>query len=222
MNLIDPEWLVHIATGMLLLGYFIRDELRLRLMIIAATATFNFYYWLVPDPPLWDSVIGGILMIAVNLFVLAQVMLDRTTFRLSDEEKRLFRAFGTLSPGQFRRLLKVARWRVGDGEALTRQGEPAGKLSYIFDGAIEVEKGSNRFRLPEGNFVGEVAFVLGGGATATTRAPKGTRYVEWDARDLRRLGEKYPALGNGLSALLTRDLAGKLTESYRPPDALPA
>ncbi len=233
MTFFDPEWLVRIATAMLLIAYFIRDELKLRLMIIAATLVFNLYYWLVPDPPLWESVIGGFLMVGVNLYVLFQVLLDRTTFRMSDEEKRLFAAFETLSPGQFRRILKTAEWRrveettklreveSAQEHVLTRQGEPSAKLYFIFEGAIRVAKGEHSFRLPHGNFVGEVAFVLEGDATATTTAPAGTYYVEWDAQALRRLGEKYPALGNALNALLTRDLAGKLRESYRPDDALP-
>ena len=140
MNLFDPEWLVHIATAMLLLGYFIRDELRLRLMIIAATAVFNLYYWLVPDPPLWDSVIGGFLMIAVNLYVLTQVVLDRTTLRLNDAEKHLFAAFDTLTPGQFRRVLKIAKWREANGDELTQQGQPASALHFIFEGVIDVDK----------------------------------------------------------------------------------
>lgn len=222
MNVFNPEWLVHIATAMLLLGYFIRDEFWLRMMIIAATAVFNLYYWLVPDPPLWDSVIGGFLMIAVNLFVLAQVILDRTTFRLTEEEKQLFGAFETLSPGQFRRVLGPAQWRVANGEQLTKQDEKASALFFIFDGVIDVEKGANSFRLPAGNFVGEVAYVLNGNATATTTATAGVRYVEWDVQALHALGRKHPALGNALNALLTRDLAGKLKESYRPSGALPA
>ena len=73
-----------------------------------------------------------------------------------------------------------------------------------------------------GNFVGEVAFILEGPATATTTAPAGVQLVEWDAEKLRKLGRKAPALGNALNALLTRDLANKLTDSYRPEDALPA
>jgi len=234
MTFFDPEWLVRIATAMLLIAYFIRDELKLRLMIIAATLVFNLYYWLVPDPPLWESVIGGFLMVAVNLYVLFQVLLDRTTFRMSEEEKQLFAAFETLSPGQFRRILKTAEWRrveettqirrVEDtsGHVLTHQGQPSAKLYFIFEGAIQVTKGEHNFRLPQGNFVGEVAFVLEGAATATTTAPAGTYYVEWDAQALRKLGAKHPALGNALNALLTRDLAGKLRESYRPDDALPA
>lgn len=222
MSFFDAEWLVRIATLMLLLAYFIRDELKLRLMIIAATLVFNLYYWLVPDPPLWESVIGGFLMIAVNIYVLVQVLLDRTTFRLSDEEKQLFSAFETLTPGQFRRILKIAQWKTAKDDALTHQGAPTSALYFIFEGVIAVEKGNHKFRLPQGNFVGEVAYVLGGGATATTMAGPGVRYVQWDRAALKRMEEKHPAIGNALNALLTRDLAKKLTESFRPEDALPA
>ena len=58
--------------------------------------------------------------------------------------------------------------------------------------------------------------------TTTSVAPRGVRYVEWDAEALRALSAKQPALGNALNALLTRDLAEKLTASYRPEGALPA
>jgi CRP-like cAMP-binding protein len=69
--------------------------------------------------------------------------------------------------------------------------------------------------------VGEIAFVLKRKTTATTVAPQGVRYVEWDADALRKVGRRYPNLGNALNALLTRDLARKLGASYRPDDALP-
>lgn len=223
MSFFDPAWLIHIAASILLIGYFIRDELKLRLMIIASSIVYNFYYWLVPSPPLWDAVMVGFLLIAVNFYVLAQVLLERTTFRLSDEEKQLFDAFETLTPGQFRRILKIADWHKAakaHSIILTREGEATSRLYYIIDGTVAVEKGGHKFGLPAHNFVGEVAFVLDGKATATTTAPAGLRYVMWEAEALRELGEKYPALGNALNALLTRDLARKLTESYRPDDAV--
>ena len=92
----------------------------------------------------------------------------------------------------------------------------------MFEGIISVEKHGRQFRLPEGNFVGEVAYVLNRKTTTTSVAPQGVRYVEWDADALRALSRKYPALGNALNALLTRDLAKKLNTSYRPDDAMPA
>ncbi len=224
MTIFDPAWLNYIAATILLIGYFIRDELKLRVMIIVSSIVFNFYYWLGTTPPLWDAVITGFFLISVNVYVLAQVILERTRLRLSDDEKRLFQAFETLTPGQFRRMLKIAHWQhvAPDEDAtLTREGQPTSALYFIFDGAVMVEKGAHSFTLPHGNFVGEVAFVLQKDATATTTAMPGTRYIAWDETALRELGTKYPALGNALNALLTRDLANKLTDSYRPEDALP-
>lgn len=223
--LVDSSWLIYAGASLLLLAYAIRDELRLRVMIIVATFAYIAYYYVLPSGPLWEPIITSVLMVGVNFWVLGQILLERTTFRMSDDEKQLFDAFDTLSPGQYRRILKIAQWRTAsdpDGTCLTREDEPADALIYIFDGVISIEKHGRQFRLPEGNFVGEVAFVLNRKTTTTSVAPQGVRYVEWEADALRKLGIKYPALGNALGALLTRDLAQKLKSSYRPDDALPA
>lgn len=165
------------------------------------------------------------LMVAVNLWVLGQIVLERTTLRMTEDEKHLFDAFETLSPGQFRRVSRLAQWRMAsdpEGTSLTREAEPSSVLVYVFEGIVSVEKNGRQFRLPAGNFLGEVAYVLNRQITTTSVAPEGVRYVEWDADALRALSLKYPALGNALNALLTRDLAKKLKESYRPDDAMPA
>ncbi|MCK0127234.1 cyclic nucleotide-binding domain-containing protein [Erythrobacter sp. F6033] len=221
----DPSWLIHIGAALLLIAYAIRDELKLRLLIIVSTFIYIAYYYLAADPPLWDAIITSALMIVINIIVLGQIVLERTTFRLDPDEKALFDAFETLTPGQFRRIAKLAAWRTSDeadGVILTREQEPSDSLFYIFEGTISVEKADRRFRLPEGNFVGEVAFVLRRKTTATTIAPRGVRFVEWDSKALRKLSDKYPNLGNALNALLTRDLARKIGASYRPDDAMPA
>lgn len=223
MTWFDPNWLIHIGAALMLLAYCIRDELKLRVLIVIGSIVYNFYYYFAPREPLWDAIFTGFLFIGVNAYVLVQVMLERTTFRLNEDEKRLFEAFETLTPGQFRRVLRLVDWRrVPEGKKveMTRQGEPSSDLYFIFDGLITVEKDEHRFRLPAGNFVGEVAFVLDGPATATTVASDGTQYVAWNVKKLKALGQKHPPLGNALSALLTRDLANKLTSSYRPDDSI--
>ncbi|MGB7418162.1 MAG: cyclic nucleotide-binding domain-containing protein [Erythrobacter sp.] len=225
MSLFDPQWLIYLGAALLLIAYGIRDELRLRALIVVSTLIYIAYYALLPSGPLWDPIITSVLFVAINFWVLGQIALERTTLRLSPDEKTLFDAFETLSPGQFRRVLKLARWQRAedpDGTLLIREDEPSGALIYIFEGIVSVEKHGRRFRLPAGNFVGEVAYVLGRKTTTTVVAPRGVCYVEWNAEALRRLSVKRPALGNALNALLTRDLAQKLTASYRPDDAMPA
>lgn len=225
MTLLGPQWLIYIGAGLLLIGYSIRDELRLRVLIVLSTLFYIAYYLLLPSGPMWDPIVTSVLFVAINCWVLGQIALERTTLRLTEDEKALFDAFETLTPGQFRRLLKLAKWHRAsdpDGTVLVREAEPSGALFYIFDGEISVEKQGRPFRLPAHNFVGEVAYVLDRKTTTTAVAPEGVRYVEWDADALRRLSSQRPLLGNALNALLTRDLAKKLTASYRPDDAMPA
>lgn len=223
MSAFDPEWLIYPAAALLLIGYAIRDELRLRLLIVVSTFVYIAYYAAVG--PLWGAIITSALMLAVNFWVLGQIILERTTLRMTDDEKALFEAFDTLTPGQFRRIAAIAKWRQADdptGTILTQEDEPSDALFYIFEGDISVEKYGKQFRLPADNFVGEVAFVLNRRTTATTVAPEGVRFVEWDSEALRGLGRKYEPLRISLNALLTRDLAKKLGRSYQPEDALPA
>lgn len=209
---------------MLLIAYAIRDELRLRLMIVVSTFVYIAYYYIVDGGPLWEAIVTSGLMVLINIWVLGQIMLERTTLRMTEDERRLFEAFDTLTPGQFRRIAEIAKWRQSNdpsGVVLTREAADLNSLFFIFEGTISVAKKDKQFRLPEGNFVGEVAFVLGRQTTATTVAPQGVRYVEWASEDLRNLGQKHEALRISLNALLTRDLANKLADSYRPDDALP-
>ena len=51
---------------------------------------------------------------------------------------------------------------------LTTAGTTVDTLYYIIDGAIEVEKLSSRFSIPKNSFVGEVAYMTGNLASAST------------------------------------------------------
>lgn len=224
-TILDVSLLIHLGAALYIAAFLVRDELWLRVLVLAGSGFYILYYFLFPAEPLWDAIITSLILVLANLIVLAQIILERTTLRLSGEEKQLFDAFETLAPGQFRHVAKLAQWKTAtdpDGTVMTREAEPSRALFYVFKGVISVDKSGRQFRLPEGNFVGEIAYVLGRETTATTVAPEGVRYVEWSADALRKLSKKKPNLGNAITALLTRDLAKKLSTSYRPNSAMPA
>jgi CHASE2 domain-containing sensor protein len=92
-------WLIYLGAGLLLVAYAIRDELQLRVMIIVSTFVYIAYYYLLPTGPLWPPIVTSLLMVVVNIWVLGQIALERTTLRLSGDERALFDAFETLTPG---------------------------------------------------------------------------------------------------------------------------
>jgi len=197
-----------------LFGFLARDELRLRLLMLAASALYLVYYYKVAEDPLWDAIITNALLAAANLLMIVVVVLERTTFSMSRETVALYQKFPMLSPGQFRRILKAARdVRATEPKELTRTGTSVANLFFIVDGPIGIRKGDQDARLDGGAFIGEIAFLTGAPASATVSVEAGTRYLEWEADALHRLIRKSPKLRLALSAQFNDDLVKKVANS---------
>jgi hypothetical protein len=65
--------LIYIANGMNLLGYCIKDILRLRLMMLAAASCLAAYFYSRPDP-LMTVVYWNLFYVGLNLFQIAQLL----------------------------------------------------------------------------------------------------------------------------------------------------
>lgn len=215
-DMISPAVLIHLGALLYIIGFLVRDELILRLLVLGGTVLYILYYFLFPETPLWDAIVTSLILGAANLWVLGKIMMERTTFALNDEEKRLFNYFDTLNPGQFRRVAKRAIWHSATGDELLCMEEgDASRLFFVLDGEVEIEKGKQRFVAGSGMFLGEIAFILDGKYTATVRARPGLRYAEWSNAELKHLMKKSTPLHNAIIALFNRDLASKLAISHR-------
>jgi len=211
---IDASLLLHAGAVVYVIAFLFRDEALIRLFSVIGTLLYMGYYFWYPAEPLWDAIVTSTFFLGANVVVIFIILLERTTFGMSDEDKQLYGAFNGMTPGEFRKLLKPASWCQSDGdEMLTRAGEVSDHLFYIQEGTVTVSKGSSQFTLNAGRFVGEIGYMLGDPASGDTRAGKGTRYIAWAVADLNRIGRKTPAIANAMTAKVGRDLARKLRQS---------
>jgi CRP-like cAMP-binding protein len=127
---------------------------------------------------------------------------------------RLFRRLDTMTPGEFRRMMRLASWHTARSDTvLTRESEPLDRLYYVLDGAITIEKLGRSNAIDAGLFIGEVAFLLTQSASATVTVAPEARYVEWNAGALRRLLIRAPSLRIAFNAALNRDMAAKVARA---------
>lgn len=211
---IEAAYFLHAGAVAYVLAFLFRDEAILRGLSVLGTGLYMVYYFAQQPEPLWDPIITSAFFVGANVVVMFMIMLERTTFSLSEEEKRLYEGFPTFTPGQFRRMLKLAQWHTATQDSvLTRQGDPLDRLYYVLDGTVSIERDGHSFPMTRGNFVGEIAYVLDGMPTGTVTAPAGTRYVEWQVKAIERLARRKPVIGNAMVALLSADLARKLGAS---------
>jgi len=217
----SPTLFVHAAAVCYVIALGIRDQLILRLLILLGTGFYIAYYLVAAQTPLWEAAGWSILMAAVNLVVIIQLIRERSTLSMDEEERMLYGAFTGLTPGEFRSLLKLGHWEIGDGkQLLTQENENNDRLYYLVEGHIEGDKKGLGFEVKAPSFLGEVSMVLNCPATATVVASKDCRYLYWDRSDLDALQKRKPSIAIALSALLKVDLARKVAAGHAPAKGL--
>jgi len=203
--------LIHVAALISVAALTCRDQIVLRALLILSTLLYILYYFVVPEVMMWDAVFWTVVNLGVNLFMMSRLFLDRTHFALTDDERRLFAAFGTLAPGEFRALMKIAVWRKAETtQILLREGAPVEKVYYVLEGASRISKAGRSFPLAPLAFLGEIGFLRKTPASATVTIEAGARYVEWSASALMALQLRRPLIKIALDGLLASDMAAKM------------
>ena len=219
MQEFDLAWntglLVHAAALLQVFGFLNRNHLVLRCFILCGSLVYVAYYYLYPDSPLWGAIFWSTALALANLAGIARVLLDRRRSRLGEHEDSFFNILKVLTPGEFRRLMQIAEWRVAEKPTqLTREGEAVPSLYFVISGDVDVEKSGRTLTHGPGVFIGEVSMVLGGTATASVTLAPGSRYIEWQRQKLRKTIERSPSLGESINRLFNQEMARKLAVSW--------
>lgn len=208
-----PAILMHVAAIISVAALALRDQLKLRAVLLVSIM-LNAIYNDLTTPPSYQSIFWNAVLFVINLIVLVQIILDRTHIGMSDEENALFSAFEILTPGEFRSIVKLALWNTArGGEIMTREGERPGDLFYVLTGTATIEKSGRSFFVGPKTFIGEVAFLHGSVASATTTLGAGARYIAWPVEDLNKRIQGRQALKHAVVRLISFDMAMKVART---------
>lgn len=206
-------WILLIGLVFKLTGFAVRDELTLRLLVVCGFICDAAYYFFRADPII-PSILSNLALLSINLILIAAIMSERTTWRMSADDRKTFGHFPTLTPGQFRRLRKmIVAEAAAPGTVLTREGEEVDTLMLVFAEHITITKGGDSFPIAGPAFVGEIAFLTGNPSSADVTLPGGGTVLRVNSDDLRRRMARAPALNNAMVALFGAELARKVADS---------
>jgi CRP-like cAMP-binding protein len=210
-------YLATLAAVLMLIGFTFRNPLKLRAFAILGNLTFIAYYVLISDVPLWTAIISAAAIIAVNVYMMWQILNDRKMFRLSAEELMLFSRLPGLTPGQYKSLLEISEWHNPQVSLpLTILGEMPKALYYVLEGQVEVNRDGKRFAIGPHAFIGELAFLRQKPATATTFGNAGALIVSWEYAALRSLMSSNDGIRKAFDTMLSIDMAEKMAKSATP------
>ncbi len=205
-------YLIHVANVMFLLSYLVKDILWLRLLSILGGCLLMITY-VAAVPPLLTPLAWGAVFAGINGYQIYLLVLERRPVRLKEEELRLYQlVFRSLTPREFVKLLKLARWEAaGATERVVTRGRALDRMMVIVSGATAVQvDGKALTQLGEGKFIGEMSFITGEPPSADVVALEETRYVTWPKEELKKFLAGNPALKAAMQLILGTDLVAKL------------
>ena len=204
--------LVHVGAFLFLLAYLVRDQILLRGLIILGTIFYIIYYFFM-ETPLWSALLWNSSFVVINLIMIVVIYSDRASFVMTEREKKLYQVFTTLSPGEFKKLLKIADWFDGSSEEqITTEGEIPERLYFIIDGEALITRDDKKFLVGPNVFIGELAYLIKKPATATVKLTDKAMGISWKTSSITKLLAANPQMKIAFDGLLNQDLASKLAK----------
>ena len=209
--------LADIANFTYLTAYSVRDVLLLRILSVCGGGLLLPYYYY-QAVPLWVAIYWGLAFIALNLFWIVRLTIERRPVKLSDEEQHLYRLlFRTLTPREMVELLKLATWQDRDvGDVLEQEGQVQDTLNVIVAGRAHLlSQGREAGELGEGAFVGKVSFLTDEKAPFTVIVKEPVRLVSWNKSEMRKFLQSKSDLLAAMQLTLGYDLVSSLEAARR-------
>ena len=144
------------------------------------------------------AIVGGLAMIALPVAIISTAFADeirRRDFVVTWGMLARVPLFSHLSATEIADIMRLLRARsIESGEILVRRGDAASSMYFITAGEVEIELPSQRVRLADGTFFGEIALLHRTKRSGTVTATRKTRLLALDAQDFHALIERMPAL----------------------------
>ena len=144
------------------------------------------------------TIVVGLIMIALPVAIVARAFADevhRRDFVVTWSMLARVPLFSQLGAEEIADIMRLLRAQTIEGdEILVRRGEPASSMYFITAGEVEIELPTQRVRLAEGAFFGEIALLRRANRSGTVTAIRKTRLLALDAQDFHALSARVPAL----------------------------
>lgn len=218
-----PTVLISLAAGASGLGYLIINQMSLRVLMLIGSGFYIAYYATASAAPLYGAIFTSSALMLTNLIGMGALMSRRFKFSLPAKHKDIYDQFDVLNPGDFRMVMKQAeRLTLDHDTKVTHEGATVAHLIYVVTGSMSAAKKGAQFAMPAGLFVGEVAYLLDRPSAATITLHAGSEILRWNLTDLRRKARRDPRFKLSIDAMLSHDLAQKVSHAvaaHSMPDA---
>lgn len=208
------DYLISLSSLLTVASFSVRAMLPLRTLAVASQI-FAIPYFMLQPTPLWTPVGWTGLFMAINLYHITRILLERRPVKFTDDEKRLYElAFRNFEPRDFLKLLKLGEWRTAKpGDPILKRGQPIEQILVPISGtvaALQDEKVVAQLR--PGELVGAGIALTGQASPFDADFAEDSRYMSWRVTDVNRFMDKYPDLAIRFNDVINRYLVAQINK----------
>lgn len=192
-------------------AFLARGAITLRMLtVVGALLQVLFYAFIAPEI-ITDGLFWKSLTALIAFAVVVAIVRERRGRQFPPALRGLAQELNLLNPGQIEKLFNVGELRNTDQErCVISQGARPDELFYLLEGKATVLKDGRPIIVQSGTFLGEIAFVSGGPATADVLLAPSSQYMAWSVTRLNALLGKDDQIDIALRGLINHDLARKV------------
>ena len=202
--------------------FFAAGQIWLRVLAVSMLALECLYFLIVGADILWLGIaLGAVFLISGLTRFLRPVAGDDLASDGVDMQDFHGSPLADLDPQSLRQLLQLGEWReIPAGSLLSEQGRRVKYLHLLTSGQVHVLVGGKQVgTMSRGAFIGEIAFLNDGVASATVQSAGPARCFALPVDGLRQLMSQDAVIRQFIEGLLARDLAHKLRERTATPQS---
>jgi voltage-gated potassium channel len=157
------------------------------------------------------AIVVGFAMIALPVAIISTAFADevrRRDFVVTWGMLARVPLFSRLGAAEISDIMRLLRARtLEQSEVLVRRGDAASSMYFIASGEVEIALPTQKVRLSDGTFFGEIALLRRTKRSGTVTARRKTRLLALDAQDFHALIERVPALAEHVKETAEKRLA---------------
>jgi CRP-like cAMP-binding protein len=206
-------------------AFLVRGAITLRMLTVVGALLQALFYAFVAQDIITYGLFWKSLTAVIAFAVVLVIVRERMGRQFASELRPLAKELQLLNPGQIEKLFRVGEVRVAEAErCILSRGTQPDELFYLLEGKATVIKDGRPIDVLPGAFLGEIAFVSDGVATADVLIAPGSTYLAWRIGPLKALLAREDQIDIALRGLINHDLARKVSAqpvaAARAPDVV--
>ena len=208
------DYLIDLSSLLTVASFSVRGMLPLRVLAVASQI-IAIPYFVFQTTPLWTPVGWSVLFMAINLYHVTLILLERRPIKFTPEEQRLYDlTFRSLEPRDFLKLVRIGEWKTArQGDKFLTRGEPITHIAVPIAGTLTAGQGEAAVvQLGPGELIGAGIGLTDQPSAFDAAFAEESHYLCWPVTDIQKFLDNNPALASRFSDIVNRYLVAQINK----------